>query len=110
MFDVLVADWLKAKFLASGDWGYGYPEYDKNKHGEPSEISVTSADAGWDCYCYSSYTRDDQFELTAIIKTRAGNVEFRYGRWGDFPDFIEELDEYRNGNECYYESQEYLDD
>lgn len=98
--DEKIDDWILEKFL----WHGGY---DKSKHGTIKSIKVVSVDMGWDCACWSDWTRDDTFELTAQFESDAGKFEWTYGRWGDLPTFIEELDEYINGNGCYYESEEY---
>ena len=102
--DELVKAWLKQRFLD----GATRPSYSPVAHGEPDEIEVISTDMGWDCGCYSSWTRDDSFILTGTIKDADGDeVQIRYGRWGDFPRFIEELDAFKDNEACYYESEDY---
>jgi hypothetical protein len=102
LIDEQVNAWMKEMFLASG-------QYVPDLHGTPDQIRVIAADAGWECGCYSSWTRDDGFELEAKMEGAHGYFLYRYGRWADFPDFIHDLDEYINGNGCYYESDEYND-
>lgn len=102
LIDEQVNAWLIEKFLDSTKYSYSL-------HGDEDEISVIKADAAWECLCWSDWTRDDSFELTALLSTRAGEVSFRYGAWAGLPQFIYELDEYINGNDCYYESEEYRD-
>lgn len=82
-------------------------EYSFEVDGGPSDITVLQADMGWDCGCYSSWTRYDTFEITALIKTKSREVQFVYGYWGGFPAMIEELDEYVNNDSCYYKSDGY---
>jgi len=102
LIDEQVNGWMLEKFFDSSI-------YDPKVHGAPGDVSVITTDVGWICGCYSSWTRDDSFELTARLATRSGEVDFNYGYWADCPRFIEELYEYINGNDCYYESEEYLD-
>lgn len=102
LIDEQIKAWLIEKFLVDNMYSYSL-------HGGEDEISVIKADAAWECFCWSDWTRDDTFEVTALLSTRAGEVSFRYGYWGDFPQFIEELDEYINNNACPYESEEYRD-
>ena len=83
-FDLLTSNWVMSRFLDS--W-----QYNKALHGNPSDMMIVNLDSGWSCGCYSEYTRDDRYELTATIRTRAGNVEFVYGSWGDLPSMIQEL-------------------
>lgn len=99
--DEQVNGWILEKFFESS-------RYEPTIHGEHDDVTVVAADMGWDCGCYSSWTRDDDFRVTAKLATKGGNTEFTYGRWVDFPQFIEELDEYINRT-CYYESEEYRD-
>lgn len=109
--DDQVNGWILEKFFNAGThWLTGEPRgYDPARHGSKEAISVVTVDQGWECGCYSSWTRDDTYVLTATIATERGEYDFRYGTWGDFPSFLEELDEYINGNGCYYESEEYRD-
>jgi hypothetical protein len=96
--DELVNAWLLEKFLWSGD-------YDKSKHGTIKSIKVVKVDMGWECECWSEWTRGDSFELTGEFTSSGGNFTWAYGRWGDLPQFIEELDEYQN-NYCTYDEQD----
>lgn len=102
--DELVNHWLISKWIS--DEGHASARYDIGIHGSLNEVQVITADAGWECGCYSSWTRDDDFRLKAVFQTKSGEVTFDYGCWGDFPSFIEELTEYSENN-CYYESDEY---
>lgn len=102
--DLLVNDWLIGKWL-SGD-GEAEVRYNYDEHGPISAVRVISADAGWECGCYSSWTRDDDFRMNAVFQTQSGKqITFEYGRWGDFPSFIEELDAYRYNRECRIENR-----
>jgi hypothetical protein len=107
--DGLVNKWLINKWLTESSNPDDYRDfvrYDAAVHGPVSGLKVSSADADWDCLCYSSWTREDEFVMTAVIATAAGDVEYRYGRWGDFPSFIEDLDAFRNNDTCPYEREE----
>ncbi len=107
-YDEAVDSFIIDKFMARDNyrWGGYQEEYNEEYDGVKSDITVIQADMGWDCGCYSSWTRDDTFEITALIKTKYREVKFVYAYWGDFPKLIEELDEYME-NGCYYESEEY---
>lgn len=94
--DELVNGWMLQKFVESGMWN-------EETHGPRDAIEVVSVDQGWDCGCYSSWTREDTYELNATLKGEKGEFTYRYGRWGDFPSFITELDQYINNTECPYE-------
>lgn len=107
--DELVAGWLISKWVEESQQTYvrrGFVRYDTDVHGPVFALSVASADADWECGCWSSWTREDDFVTRAVIKTAGGDVEFEYGRWVDFPRFLEELDAYRNNTVCPYESEE----
>lgn len=111
-FDKAVDDYIISKFMSNDGRLQGFEANNAYRYlyeadGSPSDITVIQADMGWDCGCYSSWTRDDSFEITALIKTKSREVQFVYGRWSEFPDIITELSEYINNNECYYESEEY---
>ena len=78
-----------------------FPGYDKEKHLSRCEtLSVQNVECGWECVCYSCYTRDDAFEMTAHVGCECG-VEMRwvYGYMYDLPSFIEELDGYKQLSE-----------
>lgn len=96
--DELVNGWLLEKFVEGS--------YDPETDGPTDDLRVVSADADWDCGCWSSYTREDTFEMTAQIQTAAGVVDFKYGQWGDFPQFIEDLEIYRVNSVCSYEQED----
>lgn len=85
--DELVNRWFLSEWTQGEGHGF-YPEYRPLKHGEVEELEVVTADGAWQCGCYSSWTRDDQQKLIAIVKTRHGEIEVEYGVWGDFPDFV----------------------
>lgn len=95
--DDLIKSWLLEKFLWSG-------QYDKSKHGTIKSIEVISVDAGWECDCYSEFTRDDQFVMEGLFKSSAGTWYWKYGSWSDLPQFIEELSDYESLHyACPYE-------
>lgn len=90
--DELVNRWFLDRWIKNE--GYAYPRYRPLKHGEPEELEVITTDGGWECGCYSSWTRDDQQKLYAWVKTRHGEVKVEYGVWGDFPDFVRQVIEF----------------
>lgn len=111
-FDDAVDEFIISKFMSNDGRLQMYEtnnayRYSYEADGRPSDIKVLQADMGWECGCYSSWTREDTFEITALIKTKSREVQFIYGTWSDFPDLITELDEYINNSTCYYESEEY---
>lgn len=97
--DDKVADWLLEKFLWSR-------QYDKAKHGSIKNIRVLSVDTGWECGCYSEWTRDDSYVLTGRFTGDKGEFIWSYGYWADLPSFIRELDDYINGNDCPYDEDD----
>lgn len=100
--DELVNAWLLQRFLD----GATIPRYHPVEHGEHDEISVQSADADWECNCYSDYTRDDQFVVEGVLKVKNGSLRIRYGNYADFPVFIEELYAFQNNGVCQYEDED----
>jgi hypothetical protein len=89
--------------------GYEVPGYDKEKHLVKCETtSIRNVECGWSCGCYSCYTRDDYFEMSAHVGCDCGvEVRFRYGYMYNLPEFIEELDEYKRLSEiCEHEDCE----
>ena len=107
--DSLVSEWLISKWVESSTDEHDYRErtrYDAKVHGPVAGLSVITADAEWECGCYSSWTREDDFIMRAVISTAVGDIHFEYGTWGDFPRFIEELHEYRTNDACRYEADE----
>ncbi len=83
-----------------------YPGYDKEKHLSRCEsLSIQNVECDLLCGCYSCYTRDDSFEMTAHVGCGCG-VEMRwiYGWMYDLPDFITELDDYKDAMaKCYHD-------
>jgi hypothetical protein len=98
LIDEQVNAWLLEKFLNSSD-------YDKSVYGTAESIKVVTVDMGWECGCYSSWTRDDSFEMVAKFGSDSGTFEWRYGYWADFPSFITDLDEYINNEVCSIENR-----
>jgi hypothetical protein len=106
--DDLVSSWLIDKWLERSSDPNNYQafvRYSVDEHGPREALSIVTADADWECGCYSSWTREDDFILQAKIMTASGAVDFEYGRWGDFPSFIEELDAYQRNTVCSYENE-----
>lgn len=105
--DRLVKDWILSKFLKGDTYSLAYPYgYDETVHGPKEDITVVAADGEWQCGCYSEYTRDDQFVMTATFMTKSGHFKASYGRWGDLPVFIEELASFEETWECSIEAFE----
>ena len=101
--DELVNAWVKKKFLESIPYLNNTALY-----GPAKGITVASADVESYCGCYSEYTRDDGFEMKAVLTGRFGEVHFTFSLWGNLPDFIEELDAFKYaGSDCPYDEEEY---
>lgn len=82
-----------------------HPTYKRWMHGKPERIEVISSDAGWDCGCYSEFTRDDRETLYATFRTAKGDIEVEYGSWGDLPRHLEELVDYGE-SDCVYDEED----
>ncbi|MGK5530870.1 hypothetical protein [Streptomyces sp. URMC 129] len=68
---------------------------------------VKVADMGWECDCYSDYTRDDRFTFTAKLRCEHGEeAGWSYGSWSNLPDFIDELGSYADSDCPYREDDE----
>lgn len=80
--DQLVCDFILDKYMEE--------KHDPRTQGT---IEVLSVDTEWECGCYSEYTRDDQFVMTARLRDidRDHEFDFAYGTWGDLPDMIAEI-------------------
>lgn len=99
-FDVLTQNWVLNKFLNS--W-----QYNEAEHGGLGDMMILNLDSGWECECYSEYTRNDQYALVATIRTKAGEIEYRYGTWGDLPSMLQELMNMEDlADECSIEREE----
>ena len=94
--DELVRKWLYEKFCsyyASRTDTYLNPEL---KHlANCPEVQLSSLDHSWECDCYSSYTRDDQWQASCKISCTHG---FETSFWTNaseydhgLPDIIKEL-------------------
>ena len=111
-FDEAVDQFIISKFMENDGRLQQFEQnnayrYSYEADGGPSDIKVEQADMGWECGCYSSWTRDDDFEITALIKTKSRTVQFIYGTWRQFPEIITELGEYINNDTCPYEQEDY---
>lgn len=114
-FDDMVNSWIVTKFISNEGRQVPYSgtpahRYDGNVDGFFNDITVLEADMGWECGCYSSWTREDDFEITALLQTKTRTVQFVYGTWREYPDFIQELAEYKNNETCPYEREDYESD
>lgn len=101
----MVNEFLIKKFQKEGPIRWRHyteemPGFEKEKHlVECSSITVEVVDCGWDCGCYSCYTRDDSFDMAAhLVCEHDVRVRWNYGSLSDIPSFIKELDEYRQNN------------
>lgn len=85
--DQLVCDFILDKYMT-----------EKHNPQTQGAIEVLSVDAEWECGCYSEYTRDDQFVMTATLRDvdRDHIFEYRYGTWGDLPALIESIKDYED--------------
>lgn len=102
--DKLISGWALSKF-----WAESFPEpgYEKERHLQicPT-VTAVPMEMGWDCCCYSEYTRDDSF--FTMFKIACGcDVIYSYSFYNyntewDLPEIIRELDEYRSNVSCQY--------
>ena len=107
--DELVSAWLITKWIdqsLQNVWPGARTPYNPAVHGPVENLKVIAADAAWECGCYSEFTRDDQFILTAKIQTAAGVIDYDYGCYGQLPDFIDELAEHVDNDTCPYENED----
>lgn len=69
----------------------------------PTVVAIPKS-FGWECGCYSEYTRDDDF-YTAFTITCDCGVEEHFGlstsEW-NLPEILKQLDEYNNTQFCPY--------
>lgn len=80
--DDLVAAWLLAKFR----------ERNYTHLSKCPEVVVRVAAHGWDCGCYSEYTRDDFWSISAALSCPHGaQAAFATDSSYDLPDILEQL-------------------
>jgi hypothetical protein len=125
--DDLVARWALEKFRKQADRAYefyvvgphanrfatSHPTWQKQILGEwhiaHCDATVKPLSHGWECSCYSEYTRDDDWVYECTISCSHDSVDYRakaYDSWGGLPEILKELIE-MDENYCYYESDEY---
>ncbi|HEY6020856.1 MAG TPA: hypothetical protein VIY48_13440 [Candidatus Paceibacterota bacterium] len=107
--DELVNKWFIERWTAGAGNMTG-PCYDEKKHGPVAELQVITMDAGWDCYCYSEYTRDDVEVLTATVGTKSGDFNIRYGVYGSLPSILEDLIDFGNLEDICSVERDYAED
>lgn len=97
--DEMINDLILEKFKESRT-------YELMNVGYFEEISITECTHGWNCYCYSEYTRDDQFEFTAVIQVGTRRpITFIWGQYYDLPGLIQELAD-RSDKYCIHEEDD----
>lgn len=103
MFDIdaLIRAWALDKFTNGHPW----VKTDDDRHLQQCISTVAEPESfGWECCCYSEYTRDDSFATSFIISCGCGiRVTFRtYESEWNLPNFFKELDEFRENFTCDY--------
>ena len=60
---------------------------------ECQEAKVVWCHHEWGCGCYSEYTRDDEWRITARLECphEGKDWQFLEVRWGNLPEILEEL-------------------
>ena len=106
--DERVNAWLLNKWIeeSQNNRRWMRTRYNPDAHGPAESLTVITADGDWECGCYSEFTRDDQFILTAKIQTAAGPITYEYGHYGQLPDFIDELSDDVDNDVCPYENED----
>jgi len=92
--DDMIKEFILDKYVASNK----YSEI----HGPRDELKVLESDVGRECWCYSEYTRDDEFVMKAKIQTLKRVIEFEWGTHSDIPQFIQDLEKYKDFS-CGYD-------
>jgi hypothetical protein len=100
--DKLIADWAMAQFRKENpiyfNDAYSYAHL---HHCDTAVIAVD--DMEWSCGCYSEYTRDDYFYMNFVVNCACGfTAKFQLQKSYGLPQFIEELDAFKNNEECPY--------
>lgn len=117
-YDQLVKDFLKDKWLKR--WGDFVPNQSP-RYGESDTtrnirfhlagcetIEVKPLDIGWDCGCWSEYTREDAFEFQVAVTCGCGCHYYLVDRFdGDLWDpqegsLIRQLEEYESTWNCIH--------
>lgn len=64
-------------------------------------------ETGWDCGCYSDYTRDDIFSLAYTVACEHGEIEKNYKTppYKSPTDIYEKLDAFMENEDCPYEGE-----
>jgi len=71
-------------------------------------VKATPVRMGWECGCYSEYTRDDGFETAFTISCACGVEDFfrlSKGEW-DLPEILKQMEEYESTQFCPYWNEE----
>lgn len=101
--DRLLAGWVMRKFWAKQITDQQSDEWHIKAYG----FHVVGAEAEYECYCYSDWTRDDAETLFVTFQCNHCDrrIRFEYGRLYDMPQMIQELVEYANkpSDVCPYE-------
>lgn len=107
--DELVNKWFIERWTTGAGNMSGSP-YSERQHGPVGELRVVTMDAGWECGCYSEYTRDDVEVLTATVRTKSGDFNIRYGVYGNLPSIIEDLIDFGDLEDACSVERDYAED
>lgn len=85
--------------------------YDRNNHPynhlvDCATTTATAITVGWECRCYSEYTRDDGFETSFMISCDCGVThpfDWEVNEW-DLPTVLREMAEYEE-LDCIYDEE-----
>lgn len=95
--DELVSKYIVQKFQKARSIGYTHTNPQVEHIATCPNAVFISGEHGWECGCYSSYTRDDQWWLHGVITCdHDRGFEYRYSttayEWdGGLPGFIREM-------------------
>jgi hypothetical protein len=107
--DELIAQWSFAEFCKKFKYPTSYGVNNEIWHLVECGTTISTVKTmGWECGCYSEYTREDYFDMYFDITCECGmkyelNIHENYG----LPGFIEKLDAFQNNDECYYWDEDY---
>lgn len=105
--DELVSAWALNKYRKDYRTYYAALEhfYDHHHLFNCETVTATPVSCGWECSCYSEYTRYDSFRTSFTISCACDvSIVFdvdTYNVW-DLPEILMELEEYESTQECPY--------
>lgn len=109
--DELINDYGYSWFVAHFS-RYSSEYFEKHTHLiKCGTAKVSHSDRYWNCGCYSSWTRDDNFVIDFHIRCEC-DVEVNWSPWVyaedfDLPSILGDLYEYQNNTVCNILNREY---